>query len=202
MTSKIPRLWALASLILPPIYGEALFFGERPVVSRHHARMIPRSSSLAAALPPLIVIALLPHLRLRKLLRRFVQTALGNFGWLPFHASFLTTLCLKVNLKTSVITDNQKAEIIATLSTRHDDKGVAAAKQDLGKLAEARQEANRPVACGAQTAGPAQESLPVARAETRRRSRKKESRKTALQEGQLKLGHAAAHAAFPSYLTP
>ena len=101
-----------------PIFFFPFLFRHRRSLRRHHARMIPRSSSLAAVLPPLIVIALLSHLRLRKLLRRFVQTALGYFGWLPFHASFLITLCLKVNLKTSVITDNQKAEIIATLSTR------------------------------------------------------------------------------------
>lgn len=32
------------------------------------------------------------NIRLRKLLRRFVQAALGNFGGLPFHASRLITL--------------------------------------------------------------------------------------------------------------
>ena len=48
---------------------------------------VPLVFSFAYPLPPLILVALLPHLRFRKLLRRFVQTALGNFGRLPFHAS-------------------------------------------------------------------------------------------------------------------
>ena len=91
MKSKIPRLWALASLILPPLNGEALFFGERPVVRRHHARMIPSGSALAAGLPALIVVALFAHLCRSKLLRRFGQTSLGYFGWLSFHALRLST---------------------------------------------------------------------------------------------------------------
>ena len=58
--------------------------------------------------------------------------------------------------------DGQKTEIIATLSTRYDGKGAADAKQDLEDLAAAQQEANKPAASGAQTAAPAQESLPAA----------------------------------------
>ena len=89
-----------------------------PGMRWHFPISIPLCLSLVQALPVFVALSLLPFLRLSKLLRRFVQPVLGYFGRLPFHASFLTTLCLKVNLKTSVITDNQKAEIIATLSTR------------------------------------------------------------------------------------
>ena len=53
----------------------------------HFSISIPLCLSLVHALPPLILVALLPFLRLRKLLRRFVQPALGNFGRFPFHAS-------------------------------------------------------------------------------------------------------------------
>ena len=66
-----------------------------PGMRWHFPISIPLCLSLVQALPVFVALSLL-----------------------PFHASFLTTLCLKVNLKTSVITDNQKAEIIATLSTR------------------------------------------------------------------------------------
>ena len=58
----------------------------------HFPISIPLCSFLAYPLPPLILVALLPFLRLSKLLRRFVQPALGNFGGLSFHASLLTTL--------------------------------------------------------------------------------------------------------------
>ena len=66
----------------------------RRTLRRRRARMIPRGSALAAGLPALIVVALLACLRRSKLLRRFVQAALGNSGGLPFHSFRLSTLCL------------------------------------------------------------------------------------------------------------
>ncbi len=63
-----------------------------PGMRWHFSISIPLCLSLVQALPVLVALCLLSLHRLRKLLRRFVQAALGNFGGLPFHASRLITL--------------------------------------------------------------------------------------------------------------
>ena len=69
-----------------PVFVFPFLFRHRRSLRRHHARMIPSGSALAAGLPALIVVALFAHLCRSKLLRRFVQTSLGYFGGLSFHA--------------------------------------------------------------------------------------------------------------------
>lgn len=80
-------------MISSPHYSHSLLKGQLPWMCERLVSPVPLVVSFAYPLPPLILVALLSFLRLRKLLRRFVQAALGNFGGLPFHASFLTTLC-------------------------------------------------------------------------------------------------------------
>lgn len=69
-------------------YSHPFLKGQLPWMCKGLVSPVPLVLSFAYPLPPLILVALLSFLRLRKLLRRFVQTALGYFGWLPFHASF------------------------------------------------------------------------------------------------------------------
>ena len=73
-------------------YSHSFLKGQLPWMCKRLVSPVPLVFSFAYLLPPLILVALLRLFRFRKLLRRFVQPALGYFGGLSFHASLLTTL--------------------------------------------------------------------------------------------------------------
>ena len=70
-----------------PMQSNLFLHGQFPWMCKRLVSPVPLVLSFAYLLPPLILVALLRLFRFRKLLRRFVQAALGYFGWLPFHAS-------------------------------------------------------------------------------------------------------------------